>query len=245
MTGCAAIIPARYASTRLPGKALLKDTGKYLIQHVYERVVQARTLDRVMVATDDVRIIFAVREFGGEAVMTSPNLPSGSDRVAEVAEYLDARIIVNVQGDEPDISPDLIDSMVKRFDQGDDVRIVTAAVPIENPADYRSPHVVKVVVSEEGRALYFSRAPIPHNAVPGEEPQPLKHIGVYAFQRETLLQLTRLPPAALERLEKLEQLRALSCGMTIHVLLADRDHLGIDTPEEYESFVKKYKQGIA
>lgn len=240
MTRCAAIIPARYASTRLPAKPLLKETGKYLIQHVYEQVSRAERLDRVLVATDDKRIADAVRGFGGEAVMTSSEHPSGTDRVAEAAEGLDAETIINVQGDEPDIDPGLLDGLAELM-AAEGVETATAATPIRDEASLASPHVVKVVVNAEGRALYFSRSPIPHGSGPGCEP--LKHIGVYAYRRDALLKLASLAPVPLERAEKLEQLRALHHGMAMHVILVEEDHLGIDTREEYEAFVKRYEKG--
>jgi len=245
MTGCAAIIPARYASTRLPGKPLLKETGKYLIQHVYERLLDAKKIDRILVATDDKRILDAVRSFGCEAVMTSKDHPSGSDRVAEACLNIDADIILNVQGDEPDVAPSLIDRLVECITSDDDCRIATAATPIRVEASLSSPHVVKTVLDETGNALYFSRAPIPYNVTIKNDPPPLKHVGVYAFRKSTLLKLTNLPPTSLEKIEKLEQLRALYNGMAIRVLITDKDHLGIDTREEYDAFIKKYIQNQA
>jgi len=240
MTRCAAIIPARYASTRLPAKPLLKETGKYLIQHVYEQVSRAEKLDRVLVATDDERIAAAVREFGGEAVMTAKEHPSGTDRVAEAAGGLDARIIINVQGDEPDIDPALLDGLVEVMTaRGSET--ATAAVPFRDEASLASPHVVKVVVGADGQALYFSRAPIPHGG--GKDCEPLKHIGVYAYRREALLKLAALDPVPPERAERLEQLRVLYHGMAMHVIIWHKDHLGIDTREEYEAFVKRYEKG--
>jgi 3-deoxy-manno-octulosonate cytidylyltransferase (CMP-KDO synthetase) len=244
MTRCVAIIPARYASTRLPGKPLLRDTGKYLIQHVYEQVAAARKVDRVLVATDDERIRDAVASFGGEAVMTDPAHPSGTDRIAEAAAGLDADLILNVQGDEPDMDPALLDRLAEHLAAHPGDHMATAAVPITDPAAFASPHVVKVVTDGEGRALYFSRAPVPHPAAAeAGEVRPLKHIGVYGFQQAALPAFTRLAPAPLEQREKLEQLRALHHGMTIRVLITDRDHLGIDTPEEYRAFVEKLKKG--
>ncbi|MHC4945900.1 MAG: 3-deoxy-manno-octulosonate cytidylyltransferase [Planctomycetota bacterium] len=241
MTGCAAILPARYGSTRLPGKPLLKETGKYLIQHVHEQVSSASRIDRILVATDDERIVKAVEEFGGKAVMTGDH-PSGSDRVAEVAAKLTEEIILNVQGDEPEISAELLDDLVQLLQDDESAEIGTAAVPIKEEQDFASPHVVKVVLDGEGRALYFSRAPIPHGAKAGGDPAPLKHIGVYAYRRQTLLKLAGLDPVPLEGCEKLEQLRALHHGMTIKVLVHPEDHLGIDTREEYEAFKKRYKE---
>lgn len=242
MIRCAALIPARFGSTRLPGKPLLKETGKYLVEHVYERVSAARRIDRVIVATDDERILDAVKGFGGNAVLTSSEHPSGTDRVAEAAAALSHEIILNVQGDEPDIDPNLLDELFEHLGAGEDVDMATAAVEIKDAASLASPHVVKVVLGEDGRALYFSRAPIPHGGEPGGETAPLKHIGVYAYRRRSLLRLAKLPSVPLERSEKLEQLRALFHGMSIQVLLTDSDHHGIDTPEEYAAFVDRYKE---
>jgi 3-deoxy-manno-octulosonate cytidylyltransferase (CMP-KDO synthetase) len=243
MTQCVAIIPARFASTRLPGKPLLQETGKYLIQHVYEQVAAARKVDRILVATDDERIRDGVARFGGEAVMTSVDHASGTDRIAEVAAGLDAELILNVQGDEPDMDPALLDRLAEHLAAypGDDM--ATAAVPIVDDGSFTSPHVVKVVLDGQGRALYFSRAPIPHQAGHVRGVEPLKHIGVYGFQRKALLAFTKLTPAPLEKQEKLEQLRALHHGMTIRVLITDKDHHGIDTPEEYRAFVENTNIG--
>lgn len=237
MTRCAALIPARYASTRLPGKPLLKETGKYLVQHVYEQLLLAKNIDRILVATDDERILKAVRSFGGQGVMTRKDHASGTDRIAEACESLDEEIILNVQGDEPDMDPGLLDKLVDHMAGNRATHMATAATPIKDLASFESPHVVKTVLDKDNNALYFSRSPIPNK---GTEELRLKHIGVYAFQREVLKDLTRLPPAPLEKIEKLEQLRALHHGMTIHVLITEKDHLGIDTQEEYNAFVKSY-----
>lgn len=240
MTRCVALIPARYGSTRLPAKALLKKTGKCLIQHVYERVSKARMVDELCVATDDRRIKEAVEEFGGRAVMTSPHHCSGSDRVAEAAADMHAEIILNVQGDEPEIDPDLLDRLVSNLEGNESSSLYTAATPIRSPGQYGDPDTVKVVIDREGRALYFSRAPVPHGLEPGSELLPLKHIGVYAFRREALIACCSFEPAPLEKAERLEQLRWLYNGMEIGVIVTEHDSLGIDTEEDYAAFVKKY-----
>lgn len=247
MTSCVALIPARYGSTRLPAKALLRDTGKYLIQHVYEQVSAARTPTEVIVCTDDERIMEAVGSFGGKAVMTSSDHQSGSDRVAEVASGLDAELILNVQGDEPGIAPALLDRLVNALAADGDTPIYTAGVPIGQRAVFDDPNAVKVVVDGTGadgggRALYFSRSPIPHGALgpEAETPAPLKHVGVYAFRREALVAFSTLRPVALEKTERLEQLRALCHGMAIGVIVTDEDSPGIDTAEDYAAFVKSY-----
>jgi 3-deoxy-manno-octulosonate cytidylyltransferase (CMP-KDO synthetase) len=232
----AVIIPARYASTRLPGKPLLRETGKFLIQHVYEQASRARRADAVVVATDDARIAEAVASFGGRAVMTSPDHASGTDRVAEAAAGLDAPVVVNVQGDEPEIDPAVIDGLVDAVEGG--ALMATAAVRVASPEAYASPAVVKVVTDADGWALYFSRAPIPA----GRDAPPdgfLKHLGIYAYTRDFLRQVTAMPPSPLEQLEKLEQLRVLEAGHRIKVLPVDHDAAGIDTPEEYRAFVAR------
>jgi len=246
MTSCVALIPARYGSTRLPAKALLRDTGKYLIQHVYEQVAAARTPTEVIVCTDDERIMDAVGAFGGKAVMTSAEHQSGSDRVAEVAAGLDAELILNVQGDEPGVSPVLLDRLVDALAADRTAPIYTAGVPIKDRAVFDDPNAVKVVADGSGtdgggRALYFSRSPIPHGALSGAgRSEPLKHLGVYAYRREALLAFSALRPVALERTERLEQLRALCHGMAIGVIVTDDDSPGIDTAEDYAAFVKSY-----
>jgi 3-deoxy-manno-octulosonate cytidylyltransferase (CMP-KDO synthetase) len=248
MTGSVALIPARYGSTRLPGKPLLKKTGKYLIQHVYERVAAARRVEAVVVATDDERILEAVMEFGGRAMMTSADHSSGSDRIAEAASRLaeesggsGADVVLNVQGDEPEIDPDLLDGLVELMESPAAPPIGTAAVPITDPALFDDPNTVKVVVAPgDNRALYFSRSPVPHGAVPGGALPPLKHIGVYAYRRDALLRFAGLPRSPLEETERLEQLRALDHGMEIRVVMTQDDSQGIDTPEDYEAFVKRY-----
>lgn len=242
------IIPARYAATRLPGKALADIAGKPMIQHVYEQAAQAGTLHKVIVATDDERIMQAVAEFGGEAVMTSAEHQSGTDRLAEVAQGLTCELVVNIQGDEPLIEPATIDAAVQPFMSDSSLRMSTLATPIKTVAEHQEPSVVKVVVDQNGFALYFSRAPIPFfqldtDAVwpdnkPRQHPQsglwPLKHIGLYVYTRQTLLWLASLPQTPLERTEKLEQLRALENGCRIKVVQIDYSPIGVDTPEDLQ-----------
>jgi 3-deoxy-manno-octulosonate cytidylyltransferase (CMP-KDO synthetase) len=233
------IIPARYAATRLPGKPLLPIAGKPMIQHVYERARMARTLSAVMIATDDERIAAAVRAFGGEAVLTSAAHRSGTDRLAEAARDLAADVIVNIQGDEPLIAPETIDSLVVPFEERPELAMATLATPILRPEDAAADSVVKVVVDREGYALYFSRLPIPfyREARPrsaGDEPGHWKHIGLYAYRRETLARFAGLAPTPLERAEALEQLRALEHGMRILVVPTTHDAISVDTPEDLE-----------
>ena len=232
----AIIIPARFNSSRLPGKPLLNATGKFLIQHCYEQASKAKLADRVIVATDDERIADAVRSFGGEVAMTRADHASGTDRIAEVAETLDAEIIINLQGDEPQFDPAGLDLLI-----GFDAAMATLAVPIRDGATYRNPNIVKVVCADDGRALYFSRSPIPmvRDAAPDfSSGRFLQHLGVYAYRRDTLLSLARTPPHPLELAEKLEQLRALAHGIAIRVGVVPVGHRGIDTPEDYAEFVK-------
>src|SRR3954454_6141004 len=240
-----AVIPARFGSTRLPGKPLLSETGRPLIQHVVEAAQKASRIARVIVATDDSRIVEAVARFGGECVMTRADHPSGTDRVAEVARTLpDARIVVNLQGDEPEISPEALDLVVSVLEADDAAAMATLATPIRTEAVYRDPSCVKVVCSQAGRALYFSRAPIPchRDGLPDPSTPPgYLHLGLYAYRREFLLRLAGLPPSALETTEKLEQLRVLEAGYAIAVGIVDEPSVGIDTPDDYRAFVERWR----
>jgi 3-deoxy-manno-octulosonate cytidylyltransferase (CMP-KDO synthetase) len=242
----AIIIPARYYSSRLPGKPLLRETGKYLIQHVYERATQARNIDSVIVATDDPRIVVAVESFGGQAVMTSPDHASGTDRVAEVAHGLNAEVIINLQGDEPLIEPAAIEMLPALLQRNSEAAMATLAVPLTSVERWQNPNCTKVVCDDRGRALYFSRSPIPHvrDGQPdfaAQPPQFLQHLGIYAYRRAFLLRLAALEPATLEQLEKLEQLRALSLGRTIQVGIVSHSSPGVDTYEDYQEFVRIYR----
>jgi 3-deoxy-manno-octulosonate cytidylyltransferase (CMP-KDO synthetase) len=241
----AVVIPARYASTRLPGKPLLRATGKYLIQHVYERACQSGA-ELVVVATDDRRILDAVHSFGGRAVLTRSDHPSGTDRVAEVARALDANVVINLQGDEPLIEPQTLDLLPQLLDQDSDADVATLAVPIRSLEQWQDPACVKVVRDQAGRALYFSRSPIPfvRDGQPDFAAQPpcfLQHLGLYAYRRTFLLGLAALPPAPLEQLEKLEQLRVLAAGRRIQVGIVEHAARGVDTPGDYERFVEAYR----
>lgn len=238
----AIVIPARYASSRLPGKPLLRETGQYLVQHVHERASAVRSASRVLVATDDERIAEAVRSFGGEAVLTRADHASGTDRIAEVAERLSADVIVNLQGDEPLMDPADVETLIAQMNQpGADV--ATLAVRIAGEDAYRNPNIVKVVCDDAGRALYFSRSPIPafRDSVP-DLSLIFQHLGLYAYRRDYLLRLTRLPPHPLEMAEKLEQLRVLAHGGTIRVGIVPRAHRGVDTPEDYAAFVAEWRR---
>jgi 3-deoxy-manno-octulosonate cytidylyltransferase (CMP-KDO synthetase) len=242
------VIPARFASTRLPGKPLLSDTGRPLIQHVIEAARRARSLDRIIVATDDRRIAEAVASFGGEAVMTRADHATGTDRVAEVAARLrGARIIVNLQGDEPEVSGEALDRVVALLEGDPEAPMATLATAIRDEAIYRDPACVKVVCSARGRALYFSRSPIPCHRDglpdPASSPRPIAylHLGLYAYRREFLLSIGSLPPSPLEAAEKLEQLRVLDAGYPIAVGIVEEASVGIDTPEEYRRFVERWR----
>jgi len=242
----AIVIPARYASTRLPAKPLLKSTGKYLIQHVYEQACRSERARYVIVATDDSRVAAAVESFGGNCVMTRPDHPSGTDRVAEVAADLDVDVVVNLQGDEPEVSPVTLDLLPELLDASPAAQMATLAVPITSRLHWLNPNVVKVVCDDDGRALYFSRAPVPcvRDGQPDFAARParfLQHLGLYAYRREFLLQLAKLPPSPLEEMEKLEQLRALAAGAEIRVGLVKHARCGVDTLEQYEAFVRRYR----
>jgi len=243
------IIPARYASTRLPGKAILPEakerTGKYLIQHVYDRAKQAQRISRVLVATDHPKIREVVLEFGGEAVMTSPEHKSGTDRVAEAAAGIDADIIVNVQGDEPEIHPEVIDSLVAMLEEDPSAQMATLATPITDLRDLADPNCVKVVVDAKGYAIYFSRYPIPYVRESAEqlhvEDFPyLAHIGIYGYRRDFLMSYCKLPPSRLEQAEKLEQLRAIENGWKIKVAVTPHRSMGVDTEEDFKRFLEKF-----
>lgn len=240
----AIIIPARYASTRLPAKPLLKETGKYLIQHVYEQAVKSQA-STVIVATDDDRIAHAVREFGGRVEMTRADHPSGTDRVAEVARKLDVDVVVNLQGDEPLIEPGTLDLLADLLREDRQADMATLATPIASIESWRDPNCVKCVCDEQGRALYFSRSPIPYvrdGAPDLSSGQFLQHLGLYAYRRAFLLQLAQSQPCALEQMEKLEQLRVLAQGKSIKVGIVKEAGRGVDTPEDYRRFVSAYRQ---
>jgi 3-deoxy-manno-octulosonate cytidylyltransferase (CMP-KDO synthetase) len=229
------VVPARFASSRFPGKALAMLAGKPLVQHVYESASKAGVLSQLIVATDDERIFQAVRSFGGQAQMTRSDHPSGTDRVAEVAQRLDADIVVNIQGDEPLIDPKSIEKAAQPLLQDPQLPMGTLKAKIEDPADIRNPNVVKVITDLRGRALYFSRSPIPFPRPEAQEPFPYyRHIGLYVYRRDFLLLFSRLPPTPLERHERLEQLRALEHGYEIAVVETDDFGIGVDTPEDLE-----------
>jgi len=237
-----AIIPARYAATRLPGKPLADIGGKPLIQWVVERAASCRRIDRAIVATDDRRILDAVLAFGGEAMMTSDQCHSGSDRIAETLDRVEADLIVNVQGDEPMMAAETIDLAVAALERDADCAVSTAAVPLHDRAEWESPHNVKVVTDARGYALYFSRSPIPNRSRTGPDAAksgsaPLwgfKHLGLYVYRRQALLDFVSWPPSHLEQIEKLEQLRFLDHGYRVRVVETRHDSVGVDTPEDLD-----------
>ena len=239
-----AIIPARYGSTRLPGKALLDIGGKSLIQRVYERTRAASLVERVVVATDDPRISEVVEAFGGEALMTSPDHRSGTDRVAEAAGMTGGGIIVNVQGDEPFISPAVIDGVIGRIMEDAEIVCSTAASPIDDETVWRDPNAVKVVLDRRGRALYFSRSPLPFYRDGGYGGAYL-HAGIYCFRREFLMRFATLEQTPLEQAEKLEQLRMLEHGYRIGVVVTGHYAFGVDTPADLEAARRMAEGGIS
>ncbi len=243
----AGIIPARYASSRFPGKPLINIGGKTMIQRVYEQACQAKTLKTVIVATDDERIYQHVQDFGGNVVMTSPNHPSGTDRCYEaytLSGMKDIDAIVNIQGDEPFIQPGQIDLLCSIFDSRE-VQLGTLVKKLKNAADLNNPNAMKVVLNKDKEALYFSRSPIPYLR---NHPQEkwldnhtfYKHIGIYAYRTDVLQQIVQLPPSSLELAESLEQLRWLENGYKIKVAVTDYESISVDTPEDLEKLTPFY-----
>jgi 3-deoxy-manno-octulosonate cytidylyltransferase (CMP-KDO synthetase) len=249
------VIPARYGSTRLPRKMLLRQTGKTLLQHTFEAAAAAKRPASVLVATDHAEIAAEVQRFRGEFIMTSPDCASGTDRVAEVARKLPrADILVNVQGDEPEMSPENIDRVIELLEQNPSIRMATLATPLPSSDLLQNPACVKVVFDDAGRALYFSRSQIPfirdlpvenlQNPRPFNDPPVFyQHLGIYAYRRDALLEFAALPPSSLENAEKLEQLRVLQAGHTILVGVVEHASSGIDTPADYAAFVARRKAG--
>jgi len=237
-----AVIPARFASTRFPGKPLANETGKYLVQHVYEQAARAQRVFRVIVATDDQRIVDAVRSFGGDVMLTRADHPNGTSRLAEVAGMLPDtdEIIVNVQGDEPEIDPLHIDLAIDTLLRNN-ADMSTLAAPFGEREDPADPNIVKVVCDQHHRAMYFSRSAIPccRSRANDAAARPLKHVGLYVYRRAFLLEYVTWPATPLEQVEQLEQLRVLERGRSITVAVTDAKHHGIDTPEQYQAFVER------
>lgn len=229
------VIPARYGAQRFPGKPLARIAGLPLVQRVYQQARQATRLDEVIVATDDTRILEVVEGFGGTAVLTSPDCPSGTDRAAEAARQYACDWVVNIQGDEPLLKPAMIDQLVAGVQEAPECVMGTLARPIESAEVWANPNVVKVVIGARGNALYFSRCPLPYareaggGFVPGVAH---KHIGIYAYRKDFLLKFVAWPPSPLERTERLEQLRVLENGFAIRVWITPHDSIGVDCPED-------------
>jgi 3-deoxy-manno-octulosonate cytidylyltransferase (CMP-KDO synthetase) len=245
-----AIIPARYASTRLPGKLIKYEakqyTGKFLVEHVYENVKEAKYIQEVLIATDDERISDVVNRFGGCVKITSINHKSGTDRVAEVTSNLDADFIVNIQGDEPDVRGDMIDDLVKVMYAEKEAPVCTLANEIKSMDEFTNPNVVKVVLDKDGYAMYFSRASIPYTRDKDNNTKLtsfplLRHLGIYIYRKDFLLAFSNLPVPTIEETEKLEQLRILSNGYKIKVVITPYACKGVDTPDDFERFLNKYR----
>ena len=239
MSKAVGIIPARWSSTRFPGKPLHLITGKPLLRHVWERCRCARKLDSVIIATDDMRVANAAFEWGAEVALTSPQHQSGTDRIAEVARKAKQfAFIINIQGDEPLVDPHLIDQFVKKLREDPEIEMITAAHPFSDRKEAASPHQNKVVLDRDGCALYFSRSAIPYSSK-GSPVRYLRHQGIYGFRRKTLLQFVKWKPAPLERTESLEQLRALENGVKVHVLVTKHGSPGVDTPADARALEQK------
>jgi len=261
-----AVIPARYSSTRFPGKVLANQTGKFLIQHTYERACLAKLPQKVIIAADDEKVVAAAKSFGAECVLTSPEHQSGTDRIAEAVAGMDVEIVVNLQADEPEIDPANIDHLAKLLVEHPDYPMATLAAAFQTAEQVADPNIVKVIVAwsirrtadssklktqnpklktDCGKAIYFSRSPIPYDrekAGVGDVRQYLRHIGIYAYRKKFLREITALPQTPLEKTEKLEQLRAIENGYGILVGKVEHTCDGIDTPEQYAEFVKRYKK---
>ncbi len=237
------VIPARFASTRFPGKPLAVIAGKPMIEHVWQRAGQARLINRLLIATDDERIRAAARSFGADVAMTRADHVSGTDRVAEAAAATDAEVVVNIQGDEPLIDPVSIDLAIQTLLDDAGCQLATLKKRLTRPEDIQNPNVVKVVTTHDGRALYFSRSPIPYNR--GGGAVYFKHIGLYVYRRELLLNYSALAAGVLEDVEKLEQLRALENGISIRVAETDYETIGVDTPADLASILPFFTDSLS
>ena len=240
-----ACIPARFNSTRFPGKVLAKDTGKFLIQHTYEQACLAKLPGKVIIAADDERIAAAAKSFGAECILTSPEHKTGTDRIAEAVADMDVDIVINLQADEPEIEPENIDLVAQLLIKNPDYQMATLAADFQNPEQIADPDIVKVITDSNNRAIYFSRSVIPYDRKKsgiGQTNQYLRHLGIYAYRKGFLLKITTLPQTNLERIEKLEQLRAIENGFDILVGKVEHTCDGIDTPQQYADFVARYAE---
>jgi 3-deoxy-manno-octulosonate cytidylyltransferase (CMP-KDO synthetase) len=236
------VIPARYGSSRFAGKVLAKDTGKYLVQHTYERALCAKSVDQALIATDDERVMDACGEFGGACVMTSAAHQSGTDRIAEAIADINADIVVNLQADEPEIDPAYIDQVAGLLIDNPDAAMATLLAPFETADDVANPNIVKCITDTTGRAIYFSRSVMPYNrdsAGVGSIGDYKRHLGIYAYRKDFLMKYTALEPSFLEQTEKLEQLRAIENGYTILTGMVEKAWDGVDTEEQYRAFIER------
>lgn len=241
------MIPARYDSVRFPGKVLANDTGKYLIQHTYEQACRAKLLSKVLIATDSEKVLAACKQFGGECVMTACDHQSGTDRIAEAVAVCDVDIVVNVQGDEPEIDPASIDKLAKLLVDNPKCQMATLVAEFESKEQVSDANIVKAIVDKKGYAIYFSRSVIPYDRTAGgvdDIKNYLRHLGIYAYRKGFLNTITKLPQTSLEKIEKLEQLRAIENGYQILTAKVEHTCDGIDTAEQYKAFVKRYKKSL-
>lgn len=239
------VIPARYGSSRFAGKVLAKDTGKYLVQHTYERALCASCVDTVLIATDDERVLEACRTFDAACVMTSAEHQSGTDRIAEAVAEMDVDIVVNLQADEPDIDPAYIDRVAGLLTANPDAAMATLLAPFDDAADVANPNIVKCITDTAGRAIYFSRSPIPYDRQAGGVGAVdcyRRHLGIYAYRKDFLTIYTAMAPSFLEQTEKLEQLRAIENGYTILTATVEKAWDGVDTEEQYQAFVDRMRK---
>ncbi len=239
------VIPARYGSTRFPAKVVASDTGKFLVQHTYERALCAKSVEDVLIATDDERVMEACKSFGGRCVMTSADHQSGTDRIAEAVADIDVDIVVNLQADEPEIDPANIDYLIELLDGDKEAVMATLLAGFDTAEQVADPNVVKAITDATGRAIYFSRSPIPYdrdNGGIGDVSMYLRHLGIYAYRKDFLMEITKKPQTPLELTEKLEQLRVIENGYSIITGKVDQSWTGIDTPEQYADFVKRQQK---
>ena len=239
------VIPARYGSSRFPGKVVAKDTGKFLVQHTAEAAMKASTVDHIVIATDDDNVFQACKSFGADCVMTSDSHQSGTDRIAEAVKNIDCKIVVNLQADEPEMDPENIDFLVNLLNQNPEAAMATLVSGMDSTDQVADPNVVKAIIDTNGKAIYFSRSVLPFDrdaAGVGSVEHYLRHLGIYAYRRDFLYKFTSLPQSKLEKIEKLEQLRAIENGYSIITGKVDTVPEGIDTPEQYQAFVERLKK---